>query len=561
MQHWLLLIFLASLALLNPWVRGDGVGYYAFARAPLIQHNLDFTNDYISANSSFRGGRLGENGLPKADFRTPTGHLDNHFTVGPAILWSPFLLIAHAGVLLAGAFGASVAADGFSAPYRVAMALGTALYGFLGLWIAFRLAAKYVEERWAFLATIAIWWASSLPIYMYFNPSWSHAHSAFCVALFVWYWHRTREHRSTLQWIVLGAISGLMLNVYYVNAMVLMILVVEALRQYFAAFRRSTPPAAKIPSAPAPAAVAMSAEAQAVRAAEIPAPSAGDATSRDDRAIASAAGATAAVNLATPTADYGNAVGASPKADHATQAARSSVPQLLLQHFLYCVTLLICLLPTFITRRIVYGGSLESGYIPLRNWLWRSPVFLSVLFSSNHGLLAWTPILFFAVAGLILFRWQHRSVGTPLLAAVIAFYILIACYPDWAGISSYGNRFFVSLTPFFIFGLAVFLQRIAIVLAHASHYFRQPQWRVNVFVSVLLAAFIAWNVGLMFQWGTHLVPARGEISWSTMIHNQFSAVPEQISSHLRNYLFRRKAMMQQIENGDVEYLKKNPPPP
>jgi len=29
--------------MLNPWVRGDGVGYYAFARAPLIQHNLDFT--------------------------------------------------------------------------------------------------------------------------------------------------------------------------------------------------------------------------------------------------------------------------------------------------------------------------------------------------------------------------------------------------------------------------------------------------------------------------------------------------------------------------------------
>src|SRR6266852_8310558 len=82
----LLLLFLLSLVLLNPWVRGDGVGYYAFARAPLIEHSLHFEHDYIAANTSFREGRLDERGQPQQSFRTPTGHLDNHFTVGPAIL-------------------------------------------------------------------------------------------------------------------------------------------------------------------------------------------------------------------------------------------------------------------------------------------------------------------------------------------------------------------------------------------------------------------------------------------------------------------------------------------
>src|SRR6267378_8046491 len=169
-ERLLLLLFLFSLPFLNPWVRGDGVGYYAFARAPLIEHSLDFTKDYQSANASFRNGRLDEFGQPKSDFRTSTGHLDNHFTVGPAILWIPFLLLAHAGVLLARALGSPVAADGFSAPYRITMALATALYGFLSLVLAFRLARQYVEERWALLATLSIWWASSLPVYMYFNP-------------------------------------------------------------------------------------------------------------------------------------------------------------------------------------------------------------------------------------------------------------------------------------------------------------------------------------------------------------------------------------------------------
>src|SRR5882724_7458974 len=128
-ERALLFLFLFSLPLVNPWIRGDGVGYYAYARAPLIEHSLDFTHDYQSANESFREARLGDSGKPKPEFLTVTGHLDNHFTVGPALLWSPFLLAAHGSVLLTREFGSSVRADGFSAPYRYAMAFGTALYG------------------------------------------------------------------------------------------------------------------------------------------------------------------------------------------------------------------------------------------------------------------------------------------------------------------------------------------------------------------------------------------------------------------------------------------------
>ena len=476
-SEWLLFVlWLISLPFLNPWVRGDGVGYYAFARAPLIQHNLDFTEDYRHANESFRGPRLDEKGQPKADFRTPTGHLENHFTVGPAILWTPFLLLAHAGVLLARALGSSVVADGFSSPYRITMALATAIYGFLGLLLAFRLARQYVRESWALLATIAIWWASSFPVYMYFNPSWSHAHSAFAVALFLWYWHETRSSRSFTQWFLLALIAGLMLNVYYANAMILAVLAVEAARQYLAAFR--------------------------------------------SRARA----------------------GAEP-------AATPRLADLLVRHLLFVSVLFLCMLPIFFTRYLLYGNVLASGYIPLRDWLWSSPAFLAVLFSSNHGLLVWTPILIFAVAGLVLFRWREPRAGAPLLAAFLAFYLFIACYPDWAGISSFGNRFFVSLTALFILGLAVFLDR-------AAQLFRS-QRAAFAAASALLALFVLWNVGLMFQWGSHLVPARGPVSFSEVIHNQFFVVPRQLAADLRTYLFNRKALMQQIEDRDLRQLEKN----
>src|SRR2546422_4089585 len=192
-EKTLLVVFLLSLPLCNPWLRGDGIGYYAYARALLIDHNLRFEKDYFAGNADFVQRRVDETGRFKPEFYTRTGYLENHFTVGPAILWAPFLVSAHVAALVLRMAGFPVNADGFTFPYRWAMALGTAVYGFLGLWISFDLARKYVAERWAFLATLGIWWGSSLPVYMYFNPSWSHAHSAFSVAL------RSEEHTSELQ--------------------------------------------------------------------------------------------------------------------------------------------------------------------------------------------------------------------------------------------------------------------------------------------------------------------------------------------------------------------------
>jgi hypothetical protein len=474
LERLLLVLFLLSLPLVNPWVRGDGVGYYAYARAPLIEHSLDFTRDYQAANESFREGRLGESGQPKAEFRTVTGHLENHFTVGPAILWSPFLFVAHAGVLLAREFGSSVPADGFSAPYRYAMAFGTVLFGFLALLFSFRLARKYVNPLWAFIATLSIWWASSLPVYMYFNPSWSHAHSAFTAALFLWYWERTRAERTLRQWLVLGLITGLMLNVYYPNLMLVAVVLTEAFWQYLEYFR------------------------------------------------------------GTP------------------EAGRTGILSLLSRQLFYGVVVCVCLLPTFVSRWIVYGGPFEAGYLSIRDFLWDSPVFLKVLFSANHGLLSWTPVLIFSLVGLVLFARRSPHIGVPFLAAAVAFYLFISIYPDWAGISSFGNRFFISLTSLFIFGLAICLESLA------ARFSRQ---RAALLVSAaVLACFTLWNLGMIYQWGTHLIPARGPISFSQAASNQFQVVPRQISSRLHSYFFRRGDMMRQIEQKDVEQLKKDAQP-
>jgi hypothetical protein len=229
------------------------------------------------------------------------------------------------------------------------------------------------------------------------------------------------------------------------------------------------------------------------------------------------------------------------------------VSQLMARHLVFFITLILSMLPTFIVHRIIYGSMLETGYVPIGQWLWRSPYLFSVLFSANHGLLSWTPLLLFAVVGLVAFWRSVPRVGAAFLGAALAFYYFIASYPDWAGISSYGSRFFVSLTSLFILGLAVFLDRF-------TRLFRARRAALAA-ACVFLGCFILWNAGLIFQWGTHLIPARGPISFPEMVRNQFLVVPRQIAMQFEKYLFGRKAMMQQIEQRDLEQLKQNPPPP
>ncbi len=467
----LLILFLLSLPLVNPWVHGDGVGYYAYAHSILINHNLQFEDEWLNSNESFAMARVGPDGKVLESQYTATHHLDNHFSVGPAILWAPFLTVAHLTILGLNHFGANIAADGFSRPYLLTMALTTAGYGFLGLWLSFQLARKYVAEKWAFLGTVGCWFASSLPVYMYLNPSWSHAHSLFAVALFLWYWDHTREHRNWYQWIVLGLLAALMVNIYYLNLILLIVPGLEAVGEY-----------------------------------------------------------------------VGTLVG--------PITSRGAATRLFSRHVLFGAVFAIGMLPTLVTRKIIYGGYFETGYPGATQWFWTRPVLLKVLFSSDHGLFSWTPILLLSVLGIVMLRRFDRTLAFYLGIVCLTFYYVMACYVNWDGITSFGNRFFISLGPIFVIGLAVFFERTGAIW--------KSERRAFVSASLAIFLFVAWNIAFIFQWGDHLVPVRGEISWRAMTYNQVFVVPGKMWDTAGAYFFSRKHLLQQIEQKDMEELKKNP---
>jgi hypothetical protein len=447
-ERALFLLFVLSLPFLHSYVAGDGAGFYAYVRSPLIDHNFSFSSDWENPTRElqllFLRDHFVENPITK------TGHLPNYYPVGPAILWSPFLIVAHLAVLLSIRLGAHIPADGHSWPYMLAMGSATVLYGFAGLYLSFAVARRFVAERWAFWATLGIWFGTPLPVFMYLCPSWPHTHSIFVNALFLWYWLRTRRTRTPRQWLLLGLLSGLMIEVYYPNIVFLLAPAYEAVAEYADAWK---------------------------------------------------------------------------KRFQDTHALLESVKG----HALWAAAFLVALLPTFVTREIVFGSPFSLG--PYSLWNWKSPAFGPVLFSTDHGLLVFAPIVALSLVGLFCLCKYQVALGAICVSIAAAFYCMIAVYPWWNGVFGLGNRYFLSLTPLFILGLAY------------AFGLGERLWKTERAAALRLVPLtlilVTWNLGLLYQWKTHLMPWYTKVYWDEVLYNQFRVVPGQALHDLSEKLCLR----------------------
>ena len=151
------------------------------------------------------------------------------------------------------------------------------------------------------------------------------------------------------------------------------------------------------------------------------------------------------------------------------------------------------------------------------------PRLLDVGFASEHWLFLWTPVLLVSVAGLLMLCRRDPVAGAGLLAAFASTYYVVSCYEAWHGISSFGNRFFVGLTPAFVVGAAVALQG-----AHALLAPRLSTAGASIALALSVALLAAWNAGLVFQWGTSMVPRQGPVDFALVARNQVTAVPRRI---------------------------------
>lgn len=202
-----LLIGLACLALdtFSPFeqrIAGvDPVGYYAWIRSLAFDGDLQFENEYRTlAIGDLPGDELVDPDGP----RTATGHLQNAFSIGPGLLWAPFLLVAHVAAWLGPA-----PADGFSQPYHAAVYLANTVYALAGLLLTYAALRKWFDRFTSALGAFAAWGASPMLYYAYAQEAMSHAASFFTVALFLCAWSRLRDKPGYAPWLAVGAALGL----------------------------------------------------------------------------------------------------------------------------------------------------------------------------------------------------------------------------------------------------------------------------------------------------------------------------------------------------------------
>ncbi len=157
-------------------IRGhDSVYYYIYLRSALFDGDIDFDNelDHFYGTGSARE-------------TTPTGLPGNVFSVGPAILWSPFFVLAHLATLLARAAGCSLEANGYSALYQASVYIGNSIYGLIGIFFTALFLKVYLKPAPTLIACLGILFGSQLTYYLWSFTAMSHNVSFAATALFLY---------------------------------------------------------------------------------------------------------------------------------------------------------------------------------------------------------------------------------------------------------------------------------------------------------------------------------------------------------------------------------------
>lgn len=166
-----------------------------------------------------------------------------------------------------------------------------------------------------------------------------------------------------------------------------------------------------------------------------------------------------------------------------------------------------------------YGGVWNSPYLQEgategygSSFHWGNPEILNVLFSGYRGLFIWHPLLGLAIIGVILaFRLFPTLAGTLLLAFGLQVYLIASWWCWWQG-ASFGGRMFSNCTFIFVLGLSALWEILAKI---------GKRW-LGIGITLFL---IAWNVLLVMQYESAMIPPEAPISIAQLFKNQFFVIP------------------------------------
>ena len=132
---------------------------------------------------------------------------------------------------------------------------------------------------------------------------------------------------------------------------------------------------------------------------------------------------------------------------------------------------------------------------------WTDPQIVDVLFSSDRGLFAWTPLMLLGVLGLPLFARRDRLFAAAMMLA-LAGQVYINSLVEQGG-HGFGARKFSACAVIFAFGLAAVLEWM--------------KERPRAGVAMLAGSFVLLNLTFMLDINRSRLPATGTITFDQML--------------------------------------------
>jgi hypothetical protein len=222
-------------------IESDGKYYYQFLVSAWFDHDLDFTNNYRVARKPFMVREVDHYGF--ANRLTATGRPLNMFTIGPAVLWSPFFAAAYGcGSLLSATGVLDSPPDGWERPFQLAVMSAAVVYSALTLVLLYQVLIDWFARRVVLVGLALAFWATNWLYYCVFEPSMSHVYDLFTLVLLLWVCRQAIQRGGVLRHAAVGLAAGLHVLVRTQNIVsVVLLLVYFALLSWFSRGRRGRP--------------------------------------------------------------------------------------------------------------------------------------------------------------------------------------------------------------------------------------------------------------------------------------------------------------------------------
>lgn len=178
----------------------DVMGYYLYLPAGLIYKDLDqvaFKDDILKKYGP-------TSGFYQAFKHEKSGNYVMKYSIGLAVLYSPFFLLGHAYALIS-----DYPPDGFSWPYQAAISWGSIFIAFLGLWFCRNILRRFFSEIVTGICLILVACATNYLNYTAIDGAMGHNWLFTLFALLIWLTMKWHEKPSYLTSIGIGLCIGL----------------------------------------------------------------------------------------------------------------------------------------------------------------------------------------------------------------------------------------------------------------------------------------------------------------------------------------------------------------